>query len=130
MPGIQPSLFDSIAHTRAGDPDTSYAAAETVDVKQKRLLTLQALAKLEAASGRGVPFTAAETHRMAQSIQYARNPNANQLGESTIRTRLTELYRLGYVELADHAGVTASGRHCARYTLNQQGRQALGDMDR
>lgn len=125
MTAIQPELFEPIAHTRAGDPDTSYTAAEHVDVKQKRLLTLQALSKLEASAGVGVPFTAAEVHRMAQSIQYAQHPKAAPLGESTIRTRLTELYRLGYVELADRAGVTASGRHCARYTLNTTGRKAL-----
>lgn len=44
-----------------------------------------------------------------------------RLGDSTIRTRLSELVRKGLVEIVDREGRSRTGHRCARYRLAEVG---------
>ncbi|MCT6900220.1 MAG: hypothetical protein M3Z40_04150 [Bifidobacterium sp.] len=44
-----------------------------------------------------------------------------RLGDSTIRTRLSELVRKGLVELVDREGRSRTGHKCSRYRLAEVG---------
>ncbi|MCT6836924.1 MAG: hypothetical protein M3036_04640, partial [Bifidobacteriales bacterium] len=70
--------------------------------KEKQRLTLEAL--LDLRRHNAAPVEAWRVHRKAQRIHERRHPQARPLGESTIRTRLSELCRLGLVEVADQGG--------------------------
>ncbi|OZG68209.1 hypothetical protein [Bifidobacterium eulemuris] len=116
----QPS-FDEIAHARAGDPETSFIAAESVDVKANRRLVVLALHSLLQSSGE--PQIAPDISKKAEELGNAEHPNKKiRYGDSTMRSRLPELKRKGYVEVVDRDGrVKDSSRPFSRYRLTQQG---------
>ncbi len=116
----QPTIEDLLeAPTREGDPSTSFEAAGRVKTKEKQRLTLEAL--LELRRHNAAPVEAWRVHRKAQRIHERRHPQARPLGESTIRTRLSELCRLGLVEVADQGGRSEAGGRCSRYRLTRAG---------
>lgn len=108
-----------VAPVRACDPVTSVLAAVSVDVRGKQRLTLLAL--LELRHHNPAPVEAWRVQQAAQRIQYRSYPQSRPLGESTIRTRLHELSRLGMVEVVDREGLTESNGRCARYHLTTAG---------
>ncbi|WEV59707.1 replication-relaxation family protein [Bifidobacterium sp. ESL0728] len=125
---IQGSIDEpTVAGTRAGDPWTSQLAATGVNVVQKQKLTLVAMYQLRRHSG--MPLEAWRVARQAQRINRLRHPEAHPLGESTIRTRLKELTKLGMVEEFDREGVTESGGRCTRYRLTPMGRDEAKEVE-
>lgn len=117
-----------VAGARHGDPWTSQLAATGVNVRDKQKLTLVALLELRRHSG--VPAEAWRVAHQAQRIENRRHPKTHPLGESTIRTRLKELCKLGMVEEFDRDGVTESGGRCTRYRLTARGRDEAKEAER
>lgn len=99
----------STAPTRRGDPDTSFEAAEKVDVNRMQEETVKALA--------GLTYPV-EEWRLQELVE---KRLGCRLGDSTIRTRLSELVRKGLVEIADRHGYSRTGHKCARYRLAEVG---------
>lgn len=125
---IQGSIEEPVvAGTRTGDPWTSQVAATGVAVRQKQRLALVAMLQLRRHST--VPLEAWRVHKQAQRINRLRHPEARPLGESTIRTRLKELTKLGMVEESDREGVTESGGRCTRYRLTPMGRDEAKEAE-
>ncbi|WEV72121.1 hypothetical protein [Bifidobacterium sp. ESL0790] len=125
---IQGSIDEpAVAGTRAGDPWTSQLASTGVAVREKQRLTLVAMYQLRRHSG--VPLEAWRVQRQAQRINRLRPPEAHPLGESTIRTRLKELTKLGMVVEIDRDGVTESGGRCTRYGLTPAGRSEAKEVE-
>ena len=116
---IDDLLSPAVAHARHGDPETSLIAAGRVDVKDKQRLALRALLDLKRHNP--APVEAWKVSGKALLIQRHERPQARPLGESTIRTRLNELTRLGLVEVVDHEGRTEAGGRCSRYLLTPAG---------
>lgn len=97
------------APTRRGDPVTSFEAAEMVDVNRMQEETVKALA------GLSYPV---EEWRLQGLVE---ERLGCRLGDSTIRTRLSELVRKGLVEIVDRKGYSRTGHQCARYRLAEVG---------
>ncbi|MCT6838964.1 MAG: hypothetical protein M3036_15065 [Bifidobacteriales bacterium] len=97
------------APTRRGDPDTSYEAAETVNVNRMQAETVKALAGLH---------EPVEEWRLQERVEQRLGC---RLGDSTIRTRLKELVKKGIVVVTDRNGVSRAGHRCARYALAEMG---------
>lgn len=98
-----------VAPTRRGDPETSYEAAEKVNVTRMQAETVKALAGLH---------EPVEEWRLQERVEQRLGC---RLGDSTIRTRLKELVGKGVVRVADRKGVSRSGHRCARYALAEMG---------
>ena len=98
-----------VAPTRRGDPDTSYKAAETVNVNRMQAETVKALVDLQ---------EPVEEWRLQERVEQRLGC---RLGDSTIRTRLKELVGKGIVVVADRNGVSRAGHRCARYALAEMG---------
>ena len=109
--GKYPMSTSSIpaAPTRRGDPDTSYEAAETINVNRMQAETVKALAELH---------EPVEEWRLQERVEQRLGC---RLGDSTIRTRLKELVGKGVVVVADRKGVSRAGHRCARYALAEMG---------
>lgn len=99
----------STAPTRRGDPHTSFEAAEKVDVNRMQEETVKALAGLS---------HPVEEWRLQELVG---KRLGCRLGDSTIRTRLSELVRKGLVELVDRKGRSRTGHKCSRYRLAEVG---------
>lgn len=99
----------STAPTRRGDPHTSFEAAEKVDVNRMQEETVKALAGLS---------HPVEEWRLQELVG---KRLGCRLGDSTIRTRLSELVRKGLVELVDREGRSRTGHKCSRYRLAEVG---------
>ena len=99
----------STAPTRRGDPHTSFEAAEKVDVNRMQEETVKALAGLS---------HPVEEWRLQELVG---KRLGCRLGDSTIRTRLSELVRKGLVELVDREGRSCTGHKCSRYRLAEVG---------
>lgn len=107
----------STAPTRRGDPVTSFEAAEKVDVNRMQEETVKALAGLS---------HPVEEWRLQELVG---KRLGCRLGDSTIRTRLSELVRKGLVELVrkglvelvDRKGRSRTGHKCSRYRLAEVG---------
>lgn len=97
------------APTRRGDPDTSYEAAETINVNRMQAETVKALAGLR---------EPVEEWRLQERVEQRLGC---RLGDSTIRTRLKELVGKGVVVVTDRKGVSRAGHRCARYALAEMG---------
>lgn len=97
------------AHTRRGDPVTSFEAAEKVDTNRMQEQTLLVL------RGLSEPV---EEWRLQELVEKRLDC---RLGDSTIRTRLSELVKKGLVELVDREGRSRTGHRCARYRLAEVG---------
>ncbi|ROT86971.1 hypothetical protein [Bifidobacterium mongoliense] len=95
--------------TRNGSPETSYEAAESVDVSRMQQLVLKALTRL--GNDYPNPVEAWMVQREVESI--LQHPIAG----STVRTRLNELVNRGLVVIADHEGLSVTAHRCARYAL-------------
>lgn len=99
----------STAPTRRGDPDTSFEAAEKVDTSRMQEQTLLVL--------RGLTEPV-EEWRLQELVEKRLDC---RLGDSTIRTRLSELVKKGLVELVDREGRSRTGHRCSRYRLAEVG---------
>ena len=99
----------STAPTRRGDPDTSFEAAEKVDTSRMQEQTLLVL------RGLSEPV---EEWRLQELVEKRLDC---RLGDSTIRTRLSELVKKGLVELVDREGRSRTGHRCSRYRLAEVG---------
>ena len=99
----------STAPTRRGDPHTSFEAAEKVDVNRMQEETVKALAGLS---------HPVEEWRLQELVG---KRLGCRLGDSTIRTSLSELVRKGLVELVDREGRSRTGHKCSRYRLAEVG---------
>lgn len=119
--------IDDLAHARSSDPLTSQLAALSVRVREKQLLTLRALQALRRSNP--LPVEAWRVRRRAQAMNSKLYPQAKPLGESTIRTRLHELTKLGLVNCVDHEGLTESGGKCSRYQVTQRGLDVVKEAD-
>ena len=97
------------APTRAGDPVTSFEAAEKVDTSRMQEQTLLVL------RGLSEPV---EEWRLQELVEKRLDC---RLGDSTIRTRLSELVKKGLVELVDREGRSRTGHRCSRYRLAEVG---------
>ena len=97
------------APTRRNDPVTSFEAAEKVDVNRMQEETVKALAGLS---------HPVEEWRLQELVG---KRLGCRLGDSTIRTRLSELVRKGLVELVDREGRSRTGHKCSRYRLAEVG---------
>lgn len=97
------------APTRRGDPHTSFEAAEKVDVNRMQEETVKALAGLS---------HPVEEWRLQELVG---KRLGCRLGDSTIRTSLSELVRKGLVELVDRKGRSRTGHKCSRYRLAEVG---------
>lgn len=97
------------APTRRGDPNTSYEAAETVNVNRMQEETVKALASLH---------EPVEEWRLQERVEQRLGC---RLSDSTIRTRLKELVDKGVVVVTDRNGVSRAGHRCARYALAEIG---------
>lgn len=96
----------SVAPTRGGDPETSFAAAMTVDVSKMQEYTLRALTVYK-----DTPVEAWKVQRQVEEMM------CDSLSDSTIRTRLSELVKKGLVDEVDREGVSKTGHRCTRYQL-------------
>ncbi|WP_415477650.1 hypothetical protein [Bifidobacterium psychraerophilum] len=102
--------------TRAESPDTSFEAAESVDVSRMQQLVLAALHRMR--TYRSEPAEAwAIQNEVEAHLQ-------SKVSGSTVRTRLNELVGKGFVEIADRDGLSPTGHRCARYVLAQIGKAA------
>lgn len=97
------------APTRRGDRHTSFEAAEKVDVNRMQEEKIRALA--------GLSYPVEEW--WLQELVGKRL--GCRLGDSTIRTSLSELVRKGLVELVDRKGRSRTGHKCSRYRLAEVG---------
>jgi hypothetical protein len=127
MSMLQPTIDDLLAPVRSADPVTSVLAAVSVDVRGKQRLTLLALRELRRHNA--APVEAWRVHRAAQRIQHRERPSARPLGESTIRTRLNELCRSGFVMVVDRDGLTEANGRCGRYGLTAMGVSEAKELD-
>lgn len=116
------------AHARRLDPVTSREAAEGVAVSEKQRTVLRAVLRL-AECGIEAPYTAEVVWPMADQLNHIAHPKAHPLGGSTVRSRLKELCDAGLMQVTDRAGVTSSGRRCARYRITQNGIDYLQEGD-
>ncbi|KFF31674.1 hypothetical protein [Bifidobacterium bombi] len=96
------------------------------DVRAKRRLALTAMRDVCGVNGK--PVEAWRVSECAQRIQHKRYPAAAPMGESTIRTRLNELCKLGYVRVADKDGLTRSHNKCGRYALTKAGVEMMARL--
>lgn len=103
----------SAAPTRRGDPVTSFEAAEKVNTDGMSNLTLRALERLELTSSE--PFDQWAVKREVKA-ELGYEP-----AESTVRSRLCELVKIGLVVVVDRKGTSPSGNACARYRLAEVG---------
>ena len=101
------------APTRRGDPETSFEAAEKVNTARMRVLTLRALRRLESTSSE--PFDQWAVKREVKA-ELGYEP-----AESTVRSRLSDLVKIGLVVVIDRNGTSPSGNACSRYRLAEVG---------
>lgn len=67
------------------------------------------------------PLTHEEIERMAVLTKYDDTPQG-------LRSRMIELERSGYVYRVDREGVNSRHRHCWRFDLTDDGRQAISEL--
>ena len=67
------------------------------------------------------PLTHEEIERMAVLAKYDDTPQG-------LRTRMIELERSGHVYRADRDGVNSRHRHCWRFALTDDGREAISEL--
>lgn len=67
------------------------------------------------------PFTYEEIKRMAVLAKYDDSPQG-------LRTRIIELERSGHVYRVDREGVNGRHRHCWRFALTDDGREAISEL--
>lgn len=67
------------------------------------------------------PLTHEEIERMAVLAKYDDSPQG-------LRTRMTELERSGHVCRVDREGVSSQHRHCWRFALTDDGREAISEL--
>lgn len=67
------------------------------------------------------PLTHEEIERMAVLAKYDDTPQG-------LRSRMIELERSGYVYRVDREGVNSRHRHCWRFDLTDDGRQAISEL--
>lgn len=67
------------------------------------------------------PLTHKEIERMAVLAKYDDTPQG-------LRTRMIELERSGHVYRVDRDGVNGRHRHCWRFTLTDDGREAISEL--
>lgn len=67
------------------------------------------------------PLTHEEIERMAVLAKYDDSPQG-------LRTRMIELERSGHVCRVDREGVNSQHRHCWRFALTDDGREAISDL--
>lgn len=67
------------------------------------------------------PLTHEEIERMAVSAKYADTPQG-------LRSRMIELERSGHVCRVDRDGVNSRHRHCWRFALTDDGREAISEL--
>ena len=114
VPSAQGSLYDELlevtdeAVARRHDPDTSHEAARSMT---KERLTELKLAVLSIVVHHG-PIS--QEHTCELYVKH-HGPAAY----SSVRTRFSELERLGYLKMVDRDGKTKGGRACNRYIGSQ-----------
>lgn len=108
----EPTLFDDepvltagVAHARRDDPDTSHAAAASIDVDTLRQSQRAVLAVLQ--RGRGDFATISKAYDDARGRDPDYFPN---LSDSGLRTRVSELRDRGYVRDSGERVTLPSGR--------------------
>lgn len=124
---LEPTPTDR-AHARATDPVTSHEAADVVNVTEKQFQVLRAVRQLMEC-GVEEPYAAQMVWPIADQINMLAHPHSRPLGGSTVRSRLKELCDAGLMQVADRAGVTASGRRCARYRITDKGIEHLYETE-
>lgn len=67
------------------------------------------------------PLTHEEIERMAVSAKYDDTPQG-------LRTRMIELERSGHAYRVDRDGVNSRHRHCRRFALTDDGREAISEL--
>ena len=67
------------------------------------------------------PLTHEEIERMAVLAKYDDSPQG-------LRTRVIELERSGHVCRVDREGVNSRHRHCWRFALTDDGREAISEL--
>ena len=67
------------------------------------------------------PLTYEEIERMAVLVKYDDSPQG-------LRTRMIELERSGHVCRVDRDGVNSRHRHCWRFALTNDGREAISEL--
>jgi hypothetical protein len=67
------------------------------------------------------PLTHEEIEQMAGAAKYDDTPQG-------LRSRMIELERSGYVCRVDREGVNSRHRHCWRFALTDDGREAVADL--
>jgi hypothetical protein len=67
------------------------------------------------------PLTYKEIERMAVLAKYNDTPQG-------LRTRMVELERSGHVCRVDRKGVNSRHRHCWRFALTDDGREAISEL--
>lgn len=102
--------------TRNDSPETSYEAADSIDVSRMQQLVLAAMHRM-----RTYRTEPAEAWLIQGEVE-AHLQRA--VSDSTIRTRLSELTDRGFVTLTDRAGLSKTGHRCARYALAAIGKSA------
>lgn len=113
-----------VAHSRATDPETSDDAADTVDVPRAKRAVLLAMSVWERANGTdGVTYDmlADQVRRMVRTV--------GMHTEQSIRSRCSELEKLGYIETVTdpQTGLPAIARTryhraCRLHRLTKRGR--------
>lgn len=95
------------AYARSTDPQTSWDAADTIDVTETQRMVLDVMTRMEHDDPR--------PHTSQEIIEACRKQRGYQYAESTIRTRINELQINGLVSRADGNGLSANGHRCSRY---------------
>ncbi|MFT8592457.1 MAG: hypothetical protein ABF747_02435 [Bifidobacterium sp.] len=95
--------------TRNGSPETSYEAADSVNVSRMQQLVLVAMHRM--LEYHPEPAEAWAIQREVEA--HLQHP----ISGSTIRTRLNELVDKGLAVVADRDGQSSTGHRCARYAL-------------
>lgn len=67
------------------------------------------------------PLTHEEIAQMAVAVKYDDTPQG-------LRSRMIELERSGHVYRVDREGVNSRHRHCWRFALTDDGREAISDL--
>lgn len=67
------------------------------------------------------PLTHEEIERMAVLAKYDDTPQG-------LRSRMVDLERSGHVYRVDHKGVNSRHRHCWRFALTDDGREAISEL--
>lgn len=98
------------APTRHGMPDTSYEAAESVNVSREERLVLNSL----------YDDSESTDEQIYDDVHALVDGYATPQG---LRSRRCELMRKGFIEVADSNGITSYGRRCRRYRLTKKGRE-------